>query len=97
MIDNKWMENPVLANISPEKMEILTRILDGAGDRDARQMLTYFIKETNLASRNGINFSNAETDAILGVLKADMSPEEIKKIDMIRKMVANLSKRKLKS
>lgn len=96
MIDNKWMENPVLAYISPEKMEILTNILGGAGDRDAKQMLTYFIKETNQASKNGINFTNEETDAILSVLKADMSPEEIKKIDMIRKMVANLSKRNMK-
>ncbi len=96
MIDNKWMENPILANISPDKMEILTKILDSAGDRDAKQILTYFIKETNQASRNGINFTNAETDAILSVLKADMSTEEIKKIDMIKKIVTNLSKRNMK-
>ena len=32
MINNKWMENPVLSDISTEKMEILTKILNGAGD-----------------------------------------------------------------
>ena len=57
MINNKWMENPVLSDISPEKMEVLTKILNGAGDMDAKQMLTYFIKETNQASKNGINFT----------------------------------------
>ena len=54
MINNKWMENPVLSDISTEKMEVLTKILNGAGDMDAKQMLTYFIKETNQASKNGI-------------------------------------------
>ena len=52
MINNKWMENPVLSDISTEKMEVLTKILNGAGDMDAKQMLTYFIKETNQASKN---------------------------------------------
>ena len=51
MINNKWMENPVLSDISTEKMEVLTKILNGAGDMDAKQMLTYFIKETNQASK----------------------------------------------
>ena len=54
-------------------------------------MLTYFIKETNQASKNGINFTDKETDAILEVLKADMSPEEIKRIDTIKRMVSMLS------
>ena len=27
MINNKWMENPVLSDISTEKMEVLTKIL----------------------------------------------------------------------
>lgn len=93
MIDNKWMENPVLSDISTEKMEVLTKILSGAGDMDAKQMLTYFIKETNLASKNGINFTDKETDAILDVLKTNMSPAEIKRIDTIRKMANMLGKR----
>ena len=94
MINNKWMENPVLSDISTEKMEVLTKILNGAGDMDAKQMLTYFIKETKQASKNGINFTDKETDAILEVLKADMSPEEIKRIDTIKRMVSMLGKRK---
>lgn len=94
MINNKWMENPLLSDISTEKMEVLTKILNGAGDMDAKQMLTYFIKETNQASKNGINFTDKETDAILEVLKADMSPEEIKRIDTIKRMVSMLGKRK---
>lgn len=94
MINNKWMDDPVLSGISNEKMEILTKILDNSGGMEPKQMLTYFIQESNKASKNGINFTDAETDAILNVFKADMTPEEIKKIEMIKKMVSMISKKK---
>lgn len=94
MINNKWMDDPVLSNISKEKMDILTKIMEGSNGMEARQMLTYFIQESNKASQNGVNFTDAETEAILNVMKQDMTPEEIKKIDTIKRMVNMLSKRK---
>lgn len=94
MVNNKWMDDPVLSGISNEKLEILTKILDGSNGLEPKQMLAHFIQESNMASKNGINFTDAETNAILNVLKADMSPEEVKKIDMIRKMVGMISKKK---
>lgn len=93
MINNKWMDDPVLSGISNEKMEILTKILDSSNGMDPKQMLAHFIQESNKASKNGVNFTDAETDAILNVLKTDMSPEEIKKIETIRRMVNMISKK----
>ena len=93
MINNKWMDDPVLSGISNEKMEILTKILDSSNGMEPKQMLSDFIQESNKASKEGINFTDAETEAILNVLKTDMSPEEIKKIDTIRRMVNVLSKK----
>lgn len=97
MINNKWMDDPVLSGISNEKMEILTKILDSSNGMEPKQMLTYFIQESNKASKNGINFTDAETDAILNVLKSDMTPAEIKKIDTIKKMVNILAKKQKKN
>ena len=94
MMNNQWMEDPVLSGISKEKMDILTKIMEGSNGMEARQMLTYFIQESNKASQNGINFTNEETDAILNVLKQDMSPQEIQKIDTIKRMVNMLAKKK---
>ena len=45
MINNKWMENPVLSDISTEKMEVLTKILNGAGDMDASKCLHILLKK----------------------------------------------------
>lgn len=94
MVNNKWMDDPVLKGISSEKMEILNKIMNNSEGMEPKQMLTYFIQESNKASKNGVNFTDAETEAILNVLKTDMTPEEIKKIEMIKKMVATISKRK---
>lgn len=94
MANNKWMDDPVLSGISNEKMEILHKIMNNSKGMEAKQMLTYFIQESNKASKNGVNFTDAETEAILNVLKTDMTPEEIKKIEMIKKMVAMISKKK---
>ena len=94
MVNNKWMEDPVLSGISNEKMEILNKIMNNSEGMEPKQMLTYFIQESNKASKNGVNFTDAETEAILNVLKTDMTPEEIKKIEMIKKMVAMISKKK---
>ena len=94
MINNKWMENPILSDISTEKMEVLTKILNGAGDMDAKQMLTYFIQQSNAAGKQGINFTNSETDLILNVLKEGMTPEEIKRIDTVKRIMAMLEKNK---
>ena len=93
MINNKWMDDPVLSGISNEKMEILTKILDSSNGMEPKQMLTYFIQESNKASKEGINFTDTETDAIVNVLKQDMSPAEIKKIDTIRKMANMIAKK----
>ena len=94
MTTNKWMDDPVLNGLSNEKLEALTAIIEGAKGMEPRKMLTYFIQQSNLAGKKGINFTNKETELILNVLKEDMSPEEIKRIDMVKQIVNSLSKKK---
>ena len=94
MANNKWMDDPILSGISDKKMEVLTKIIKGANGMDARQMLTYFIQESNAASKDGISFTDAETDLILKVLTSEMTPAEIRKVNTVRRMVNMMSKRK---
>lgn len=94
MMNNKWMDDPVLNGISNEKLEVLTKIIEGAKGMEPKQMFTYFIQQSNMAGKKGINFTNAETDLILNVLKEGMTPEEIKRIDMVKQIVNSLSKKK---
>lgn len=94
MSNNKWMDDPLLNGISNEKLEALTKIIEGAKGMEPKQMFTYFIQQSNMAGKQGINFTNAETELILNVLKEDMSPEEIKRIDMVKQIMNSLSRKR---
>lgn len=94
MSANKWMDDPVLKGISNDKLEILTTIIEGSKGMEPKKMLTYFITQSNNAGKKGIHFTDEETNLILNVLKQDMTPEEIKRIDMVKQMIAMLNQRK---
>ena len=91
-MNNQWMEDPILSEISNEKLEILTKIIGNSKGMKPQEMLTYFMKESGQASKNGIQFSDQETDAILKVLTEDMSEADKKRVETIRRMVQLLSK-----
>jgi len=93
MKGNKWMDNPAFSGISDEKLEILTKIIEGAENKSPKEMITYFLKSTKEAAGKGIYFNNEETDLIVNVLKENMTPEEIKKLDTLRKMSQIMSKK----
>ena len=90
MSNNKWMDDPVLEGISKERLEVLTNIIEGAKGMEPKDI----IRQSNMAGKQGINFTNAETELILNVLKEDMSPEEIKRVDMVKQIVNSLSKKR---
>ena len=90
---NQWMDDPVLSDISNEKLEILTKIIENGKGMKPQQMLTYFIRESGQASKNGINFTDQETEAILNVLTTDMSSADKKRVATIQRMVRLLSKK----
>ncbi len=92
-MSNKWMDDPVLSDIDGEKLKILTSIMDNANGLEPKQMLSFFISESMKASKQGVNFTDEETEAILNVLKADMTSADIKKIDTIKKFVNMISKK----
>lgn len=96
MENKKWMEDPAIAGISNEKLEILTKIVENSDGLDAKQLIPYFIKSSNEAEKDGVVFSDTETNAILNVLMADISPEEKKRVNTVRKLADMISKKKQK-
>ena len=90
---NDWKNDKRLNNISPEKLNTLTNIILGAKGLSNDAIIPFFIKQTNESASKGIYFSDEETDLIIDVLKTNMTPEQIKKIDMIKRMALLLSKK----
>lgn len=95
MSNNKWMEDPVLEGISPEKLKILTEIVENADGKEPNELIAYFLKSTSAAAKKGIYFNNDETELIVNVLKQGMNEEEIKRIETVRKLAKMMSKKKI--
>lgn len=95
MSNNKWMEDPVLEGISPEKLKILTEIVENANGKEPKELMSYFLKSTSDAAKEGIYFNNDETELIVNVLKQGMNEEEIKRIETVRRLARMMSKKKM--
>lgn len=69
------------------KMKILNDMIEECSNMEGKAMLMHLIKESANAQKKGIFFSDEETEYIINSLKEKMSPEDIKKINIIRKFV----------
>lgn len=86
-----WTNNPKLKNIDPGKLKLLTELAKQAETKDPDKILPFFLGVTKKASSLGITFNDDETELILSVLKTRMSPEEIKKVEMIKNLSSIIS------
>lgn len=96
MADKEWMNNPALKDIDSEKLKLLTEMVEQAETKNKDELLPFFLSLNTKAASKGINFNDAETEIILGVLKKKMSPQDIKKIETIRSISNMISKKSKK-
>ena len=90
---NELKNNPALKDISPEKLELLVKLVTKAETLKQNELMPFFISVTREANSKGLTFNDAETEIILNVLKKKMSPADIKKIDMIRNLTNMISRK----
>lgn len=86
MDNNDWRNNPSLQGISPEKLALLTELMNQSAGKSPNELIPFFLAAANKAEASGSSFTDNETDLILEVLKADMSPEQRSRIDTIKKL-----------
>jgi hypothetical protein len=83
--------NPLLAGMSPEKIEFLLNFANAQKPTDTKSMMPFLLSQISLAKKQKINFTDSETDLLFQILKGNMSEEEAAKAD---KIMALLSQRK---
>ena len=85
MNQSNWNENLGL-NMPPEKVAFLNAMLEEMGGKNKNEMMPFLLSVMSRANSKGIQFTDQETDFIISKLKANMSPAERKKVDMLRQM-----------
>lgn len=81
-------------NISPEKLNFISDIIKQSENVPQDNMITFFINAAATANAKGINFTDAETELIINSLKANMTKEQINKLETIRNLAKAISSQK---
>ena len=79
--------NPMLKNISPEKLEFLMNFASAEKPNDIKDMMPFLLGTMNSAKKQNIQFSDPETELLVNILKQKMSPEEAAKADKMIKLM----------
>lgn len=88
-----WKNDPRLNNMSKEKLDYITSFAERLGKMPKSQLMSTFLTMQAETSQKGIRFNDQETDLLVSVLSANMSPEERKRLDTLRMVAKNLAAR----
>lgn len=89
MNQNLFENNPMLQNISPEKLQFLMNFANTKKPNSIQEMMPFLLSFANSAQSKNIQFSNDETDLLIQMLKQNMSTEEAAKADKIVQLMRN--------
>ncbi|MCI8681790.1 MAG: hypothetical protein HFH50_02145 [Lachnospiraceae bacterium] len=89
------LNNPQLQkNISPDKLKLLMELAaSNSANTSSPQAMAESLKNASESVKNqGMDFSSAERDMIIEVLKQGMPPQEQQKVNLLMQMMKNMRK-----
>ncbi|MDO4170547.1 MAG: hypothetical protein Q4D45_11700 [Lachnospiraceae bacterium] len=85
-MDNNWMNDPRIRNISPEKLAVMTLLMEQAKEKTPEEFLPVLLKTSQSLDKAGMSFTTEESNLILDVLTEGMSQEEKQRLALIQSM-----------
>lgn len=83
----KWMSDPRIRNISPEKLAVMTLLMENAAGKTPEEFLPILMQTSQSLEKADMTFTADEKNLILDVLKEDMSPAEKQKLAFIQTLL----------
>lgn len=87
-----WMKDPNLSGIPAEKLQMLQSMASMGNGKGPNELLPILMAAANTSREKGMQFSDAEMDLIIQVMKSNRSPEEVAKIDRMLQMLKLLKR-----
>ena len=82
----EWMNDPLIANIDPYKLEFLQALVFESSSLNREQMLPFLMAVAKRGKDKNVTFTDEEMDAVITVLKNHASPAELEKINKVMAM-----------
>lgn len=85
-MEQDWMKDPTLSHIDKNKLQFMQKMFVESKDLTQKEMMPFFMALAMKSKKEKIHFTKEEADAIIAVLKANSSPQELTQMDRIMKM-----------
>lgn len=87
-MDYDFLENnPLLQNMSSEKLQFLMNFASAKKPLTIHEMMPFMLNSINSAKKENIQFTQPETELLVSILKQNMSKEESEKADKLLKLM----------
>lgn len=93
---NEWLNNPMLKNIDPVKLELIQKAASQVSGKSGKELAPVMMALITSANRQKIQFSQEEISLILEILKEGKTKEEQAQIDQTIQMVNSLIRKNSK-
>ncbi|MGN0393787.1 MAG: hypothetical protein ACI4EF_00320 [Coprococcus sp.] len=79
--------DPRLANVHPLKLQIIKQLAQGSTNKSMEQLLPDMMRINSELNKRNLSFTKNETNIIMDILTEQASPEDRRKISLIRNML----------
>lgn len=83
------MNREQLSKIAPAKLRILLDLMEESKGKGPDAMMPLLFQANQKMQQQGLQFTPEESKLVLDMLKQDMSPAEVKRVEMMQAMLAN--------
>lgn len=90
-MDFNWKDDPRLKGMDAKKLEYLNEFADRVRQAPKNRLMATFLSLNMEASQKGIQFTDQETELLVSILTANMSPSEKKRLDTLKMLSRRLS------
>lgn len=82
-MNEDWKNNPRLAGMDKQKLDMLQGLAEQGNGKSASDLLPFIMGAASQGKNAGLKFNANEISTIIEVLKMGKSPEEAAKLDQI--------------
>lgn len=88
----EWMEDELVKNIDPRKLEFLGRLFAEGQGKSQKDMMAYMMPMMQKAKQEHLNFTAQEMTSAINAIKKHSTPSELEQINNILKKSKNSGK-----
>ena len=78
-----------LRNIPPAKLRIILDLMEASRGKGTDSIMPLLMQANQKMQQQGLQFTPNESQLILNLLKEDMTPDEIRRLEMMQSIISN--------